>query len=315
MLEKSYEYHDDQSLRLDRYLSQRLDSYSRSEIAQWIKTGRVKVNKQVVKPSYRLNPMDKIALSIEEEQKLPIVGEPLDLDIVYEDEDLLVINKAKGMVVHPSKGHLSGTLVNALLAYAQKNHFTLSDLGDYYRPGIVHRLDKDTSGLMVVAKSDQAYQALLEDLANHQVDRKYLALIYGHLPDKQGTIDIPLRRHSKDRMRYVGDPLGKEAVTHFKQIAQAENYALLRLSLETGRTHQIRAHLAYLDHPVVDDPLYAKAYQQRFFSQQGQCLHAYEISFNHPITKEKLSFQVNPPMNFMTILDKALPNYDLQLEE
>ncbi|MCY3035802.1 MULTISPECIES: RluA family pseudouridine synthase [Aerococcus] len=314
MLEKSYEYHGDQNLRLDRYLSQRLDSYSRSEIAQWIKTGQVKVNKQVVKPSYRLSPMDKISLAIEEEQKLPIVGESLDLDIVYEDKDLLVINKAKGMVVHPSKGHLSGTLVNALLAYAQKSHFTLSDLGDYYRPGIVHRLDKDTSGLMVVAKSDQAYQALLEDLANHQVVRKYLALIYGHLPDKQGTIDIPLRRHPKDRMRYVGDPLGKEAVTHFKQIAQVENYALLRLSLETGRTHQIRAHLAYLDHPVVDDPLYAKAYQQRFFSQQGQCLHAYGLSFNHPITKEKLSFQVKPPKIFMNILDKALPNYDLHLE-
>ncbi len=275
--------------RIDTFLAEEL-SVSRTKIQNMI--DEIKVNDQTITKNYRLAEGDVITMPELVPESNEIVAEDIPLDIVYEDEDLMVINKASGMVVHPAPGNMSGTLVNALLA--------MGDMpGDEDRPGIVHRLDKDTSGLMIVAKSEFAYQKLIEMMAKKKVVRKYLALVDGIIPHETGTVDAPIGRDEANRQKMaVTATNSKEAVTHFRVLERFPNNTLLECTLETGRTHQIRVHMAYIDFPITNDILYGKNIIDKDF---GQMLHSYYIAFKHPRSKEQLSFEVKVPQDFEKI--------------
>lgn len=290
--------------RLDRYLSQELSQISRTQLKDWIKAGHVLVNGQVEKASYRLQVGDVIQVHPPqtEDKVAPPQAQALAVDIVYEDEDLLVVNKGKDMVVHPGGKHKDGTLVNALLAHVEENGESLAASPEVYRPGIIHRIDKDTTGLLVVAKSDLAFEQLSQQALNHSMERIYTALVYGQIVEDQASIKIPIRRHPKDRLRYEGHEEGRPAVTHFKVYTRFQDYTHVGLRLETGRTHQIRVHMQYIGHPLVDDPLYAREHKDQFFTKQGQFLHAGTLSFTHPRTMERLTFTVPLPEPYQEIL-------------
>ncbi|AMB94708.1 hypothetical protein AWM72_08045 [Aerococcus sanguinicola] len=285
--------------RLDRYLAEIYPQHSRSEIKTWIQQDEVKVNQGVVKASYKLEAGDVISVDLDQEdQVLHIEAEAIDLDIIYEDDAFSVVNKAQGQVVHPSPGHEGGTLVNALVYHCDH----LSDCGESFRPGIVHRIDKDTSGLLVVAKTNQAHQALTRQIQDKTLKREYLALVYGQIFEQSGTIDAGIRRHPVHRTRFEVSEEGRPARTHFRLLHQYSRYSLLALVLETGRTHQIRVHLDFIGHPVVDDPLYAKDHQQDFFDDKGQLLHARRLTLKHPVTGEEMCFEADLPDHFQKIL-------------
>ncbi|KAA9301994.1 MULTISPECIES: RluA family pseudouridine synthase [Aerococcus] len=285
--------------RLDRYLAELYPQHSRSAIKTWIQKGEVRVNQEKVKASYRLEAGDWVCVDLDQqEDSLHLEAEAIDLDIVYEDASILVVNKAQGQVVHPSPGHQSGTLVNALLYHCDH----LSDCGESFRPGIVHRIDKDTSGLLVVAKTNQAHQALSQQIQAKTLKREYLALVYGQIFERTGTIDAGIRRHPVHRTRFEVAEEGRPARTHFRSLKQYAKYSLLALALETGRTHQIRVHLDFIGHPVVDDPLYARDHKQDFFDQEGQLLHAHRLILQHPVSGEEMSFEAELPEHFKKIL-------------
>lgn len=306
-MQKEWDYSASSSKRLDHFLVEKANQYSRSQWGKWIKEGRVTVNDKVRKASYPLEEGDKVTFFPPEEKNVHLpLAEAMTLEIVYEDKDLLVVNKPSGLVVHPSKDHETGTLVNGLLAHVQAKGERLAHEGESFRPGIVHRIDKDTSGLLVMAKTEAAFEGLSDQIQSHQAKRSYLALAYGEVTSDQGTITYPLKRHPVDRMRYIADLEGKSAVTHYKRLSHSSDYTLLELDLETGRTHQIRAHLAAIHHPLVDDPLYAKSYRQHFFQQDGQCLHAYRLAFKHPISHEDLVFSVPLPATFRQLIVHTL---------
>ena len=281
--------------RIDSYLAEELD-LSRSKVQKLIKQELVTVNGKVVSNNYNVKLGDTIIVNDDLNYDISIKAEDIPLDIVYEDDDLLVINKASGMVVHPAPGHYTGTLVNALLY-----RFHLS-AGEVNRPGIVHRLDKDTSGLMLVAKNDKTHEALSKMIANKEVERHYLAIVDGVIKHDTGTIDAPIGRDISNRQKMaVTDINSKDAITHFRVLKRYSNNTLIECKLDTGRTHQIRVHLSYIGYPIVNDPLYGKSKNTTSF---GQFLHSKSIKFSHPITKKELYFECELPKEFQDYLNQ-----------
>lgn len=280
--------------RIDSYLAEEL-TLSRSKVQKLIKQGLVTVNGKVVVNNYIVKLGDIIIVNDDLNYDISIEAEDIPLDIVYEDDDLLVINKASGMVVHPAPGHYTGTLVNALL---YRFHLSARDTN---RPGIVHRLDKDTSGLMLVAKNDKTHEALSKMIANKEVERHYLAIVDGVIKHDTGTIDAPIGRDPNNRQKMaVTDVHGKESITHFKVLETFSNHTLVECILETGRTHQIRVHMAYIGYPVSNDPMYGRGKSTGF----GQMLHSKSIRFKHPTTGKELFFEVDPPKEFLDSLEQ-----------
>ena len=281
--------------RIDSYLATKLD-ISRSKIQKLIKEGKVLVNDKVISANYLVKLNDQIQVNDELNYEISVEPENIPLDIVYEDDDLLVINKASGMVVHPAPGHYTNTLVNALLY-----RFNITS-GDKMRPGIVHRLDKDTSGLMLVAKNEETHEKLSKMIGNKEVERRYLAITTGVIKTDTGTIDAPIGRDQRNRLKMqVTDVNAKEAITHFKVLKRYKANTLIECILETGRTHQIRVHLAYINYPIVNDPLYGK---EKDCTEFGQMLHSKSIRFNHPRTNKELYFEVEPPKEFKEKLEE-----------
>ncbi|KYD09962.1 RluA family pseudouridine synthase [Caldibacillus debilis] len=283
-------------MRIDKLLAGLDGEYSRSQIQDWITEGRVSVNGKVVKANYRVQEGDRIEWTVPEPEILDVRPEPMDLDIYYEDRDVIVVNKPRGMVVHPSPGHLNGTLVNGLLAHCRD----LSGINGVLRPGIVHRIDKDTSGLLMAAKNDFSHEHLARQLENKTVLRKYKAIVHGVIPHDYGTIDAPIGRDPKDRQSMAVVDSGKPAVTHFRVIERFDKYTLVECELETGRTHQIRVHMKYIGHPVAGDPKYGP---KRTLPIDGQALHAGVLGFAHPRTGEFLTFEAPPPEDFERLLN------------
>lgn len=280
--------------RIDSYLSSVTD-YSRNKISKAIKEELVFVNDKAVSASYKVKAGDVITFSIKEEE-IDVVPEKMDLDIVYEDEYLAIINKPSGMVVHPALGNYSHTLVNGLLY-----HFNKISNNNSIRPGIVHRLDKDTSGLMIVAKDDKTHELLSDMIKSREIDRRYLALVWGIVSHDRGRIEAPIGRDINNRQQYtVTDINGKDSITNFIVLERLKNVSLLECKLETGRTHQIRVHMNYIGHPIVNDPVYGR---RKVINDFGQMLHSYKLEFVHPITKKTLSFEQEPPLEFNKILN------------
>ena len=286
--------------RIDKFLSVLLESSSRSFIQKLIESEKVLVNGLVVNKKYKVNVDDEIKVLPGDLKPLDAQPEDIPLDIVYEDEHLLVVNKPRGMVVHPAPGNYSGTLVNALLFHCKDS---LSGINGILRPGIVHRIDKDTSGLLIVAKNDRAHIGLAQQIKEHSFTREYNAVIVGHLRDNEGTVNAPIGRNPKDRKKMcVTTQNSKNAVTHYKIIDDYEGYSHVSLKLETGRTHQIRVHMAHLGHPVAGDFVYGNDKKSAYLN--GQCLHAIKIGFVHPITGKYLEFTSDLPDYFKEFLRK-----------
>lgn len=289
--------------RLDKIVSQHCAHISRTQIQQWIKDGHIQVNGEKVKQNYKVREADHILIEEPEPEALNIIAEDLQLDIVYEDEDVCIVNKRRGMVVHPAKAHATGTLVNGLM-YQCKD---LSGINGVLRPGIVHRTDKDTSGLLMVAKNDQAHVSLVDQLVDKTVKRQYVALVHGHIPHNNGKIDAPIGRDEHDRQKMTVTDRGKDAITHFTVLERFEKYTLVQCELETGRTHQIRVHMNYIGHPLVGDPKYGVATTIPF---GGQVLHAQTIGFTHPATGEYVEFTKEPPADFQKLVNSIRNSID-----
>ena len=282
--------------RIDKLLPEFNNEWSRSQIQDLIKEDLVTVNEKVIKSNYKVKLNDLIIVTEKEVVEADIQPENLNLDIYYEDEDVAIVYKPKGMVVHPSPGHYSGTLVNGLM-YQIKD---LSGINGEIRPGIVHRIDKDTSGLLMIAKNDIAHRGLVEQLMDKSVKRKYTALVHGNIPHDYGTIDAPIGRNEKDRQSMDVVDNGKEAVTHFNVLEHFNDYTLIECQLETGRTHQIRVHMKYIGYPLVGDPKYGP---RKTLDIGGQALHAGVIGFEHPVTHEYIERQAELPKEFETLLE------------
>lgn len=280
--------------RLDKMLAEYTE-LSRVQANEEIKKGTVTVNEKKVKPKYIVKIGDVVNYEIPEEISLEYVAEDIPIDIIYEDEDVAVVNKPQGMVVHPSHGHPSQTLVNALLFHIKN----LSSINGVVRPGIVHRIDKDTSGLLMIAKNNQAHQILAQELKNKKSYRFYLAIVHGNLPNDRGVIEAPIGRSDKNRKKQAVKTGGKPALTRFEVLERFGDYTLVSLTLETGRTHQIRVHMAYIGHPIAGDPLYGP---RKTLKGHGQFLHAKTIGFTHPKTKQIKTFSVDPPEIFQETL-------------
>ncbi|WP_442599431.1 RluA family pseudouridine synthase [Neobacillus sp. D3-1R] len=292
---------DEKSDRIDKVISTLNDEWSRSQVQIWIKDGHVLVNGQKIKTNYKCNVDDKVEISIPEPEELDVVPEEMDLDIYYEDSDVLVVNKPKGMVVHPAPGHSSGTLVNGLMAHCKD----LSGINGVMRPGIVHRIDKDTSGLLMVAKNDLAHESLVNQLVAKTVTRKYKAVVHGHIPHDYGTIDAPLGRDPRDRQSMTIVDNGKHAVTHFHVLERFNDFTFVECQLETGRTHQIRVHMKYIGFPLAGDPKYGP---KKTLDIGGQALHAGLLGFNHPRTGEYVEFEAPLPSDFEELLENLRNN-------
>lgn len=287
--------------RLDKFLFAEIGDVSRSYIQKLIETGKITINEKSTNKKYNVVRGDVIRILIPDPEPIDILPEKIDLDIVYEDGDLLIVNKPKDMVVHPAAGNYTGTLVNALL-YHCKN--SLSGINGVLRPGIVHRIDKDTSGLLIVAKNDISHNFLSEQIKNHSFTREYEAMVYGNIKNDSGTITGNIGRHKTDRKKMavvIGS--GKPAVTHYEVLGRFGNYTHLKLKLETGRTHQIRVHLSHIGHPVVGDEVYANPRNNPFKFLKGQCLHARKIGFIHPTTKKYMEFTSDLPEYFKKVLE------------
>ena len=289
-----------QNKRIDTYLAEELD-ISRSQAQQWLNANLVAINGKEINKSYKICGEEEISVDIPSPVSYEVKAENIPLEIAYEDADLLVVNKPKGMVVHPAAGHYEGTLVNALLHHCGDS---LSGINGVLRPGIVHRIDMDTSGLLIVAKNDKAHQGLSEQIKEHSFSRIYEAVIVGHLKESNGTVDAPIGRHPIQRKKMAVTPTNsKSAITHYEVLAEFPGYSHVRLRLETGRTHQIRVHMAYLGHPVAGDTVYGAANQPKECRDlNGQCLHAREIGFIHPISGKELFFSSELPSYFVKFL-------------
>ena len=285
--------------RLDTYASSLDAVLSRSMCQKLIKENLIKVNGKNVKESYKVKEGDKIEITFEEPKETKAKPENIPLDVIYEDNDILVINKPKGMVVHPGNGNTDGTLVNAVLAYAKGS---LSGIGGEIRPGIVHRLDKDTSGLISVAKNDKAHINMSNEIKNHEVTKIYTALVKGNIVENEATIDMPIARSKQDRKKMSVDKDGKSAITHIKVIKRYGKYTLLRVKIDTGRTHQIRVHLSQIGHPVVGDEVYSNGKNE--FGVKGQMLHSTILEFKHPVTGKLLHLEAPLPQYFQDVINK-----------
>lgn len=283
--------------RVDKYISNTL-GYSRAFTEQLLADGKVMVNKTVAKKNVKLNIGDKITIEAFEPVEVDIKGSPIDLDIIYEDDDVIVINKQRGLVVHPAAGNYDNTLVNGLMYY-NKN---LSTINGELRPGIVHRIDKDTSGVIVVAKNDKAHNALASQFKDHTITRKYIALVVGNISEATGEIDLPIARDPKSRTKMAVVKTGKNAKTHYRVLENFEGFTLVECRLETGRTHQIRVHMQYIKHPLVGDPLYGS--NSAMFKKTGQYLHAGVLGFKHPTTGEYMEFHSELPEYLQEALEQ-----------
>ncbi|MBR1823486.1 MAG: RluA family pseudouridine synthase [Ruminococcus sp.] len=288
----------DKGARIDKFISDNIGELTRSAVHGLMEKGNILVDGRAVSKNYKLRIGDTVEVDIPEPEPMDALPEDIPLNIVYEDSDLLVVNKPKGMVVHPAHGNHTGTLVNALLHHCGES---LSGINGVIRPGIVHRIDKNTSGLLIVAKNDTAHLHLAEQIKEHSFTREYEAVASGYFKETEGTVDAPIGRHKTDRKKMcVTTENSRNAVTHYSVIKQYGGYAHVRLRLETGRTHQIRVHLAYIGHPVLGDDVYGKAYK----GIEGQCLHARKIGFIHPTTGEYMEFTSELPDYFVSILNK-----------
>ncbi|EOZ5813273.1 RluA family pseudouridine synthase [Enterococcus hirae] len=283
--------------RIDKVLTGLFNDYSRSQIQLWLKDGAVSVNGQVVKANYKVKKNDEIVIAVPEPETLSIEEEDIPLEIVYEDEAVAVVNKPQGMVVHPSAGHPNGTMVNALMYHVKD----LSSINGVIRPGIVHRIDKDTSGLLMVAKNDLAHESLAKQLKDKTSLRKYVALVHGVIPHEKGTINAPIGRSKVNRKMQAVREDGKPAVTHFNVLERFNDFTLVELTLETGRTHQIRVHMKYIGYPLAGDPVYGPS---KTLKGNGQFLHAKLLGFTHPITGQKMVFEAPLPTIFEKTLEK-----------
>ncbi|WP_232698418.1 RluA family pseudouridine synthase [Brevibacillus daliensis] len=295
MTEQTFERYDwtvektDAGERIDKFIVCKEQEWSRSQIQAWVKEGRVTVNETPVKNNYKVQEDDEISLRVPPLKEMTILPEEMDLDIVYEDSDVVVVNKQRGLVVHPAPGHYSGTLVNGLLAHCKD----LSGINGVMRPGIVHRIDKDTSGLLMIAKNDKAHAGLAAQLKEHTVNRKYVALVHEEIPHEMGTIDAPIGRDPKNRQQMaVVFENSKPAVTHFIVMERFKDFTLVELKLETGRTHQIRVHMKYIGYPLAGDPKYGP---KNTLELDGQALHAKLLGFTHPRTGEYMEFEAPMP--------------------
>lgn len=286
-----------QKQRLDKYVTEMMgEEVSRSQIQLWIDQGHVTVNGRTAKANHKLSEREAVEVRVPAPESVDIVPEDIPLNVVYEDSDVIVVNKPRGMVVHPAVGHSSGTLVNALMFHCKD----LSGINGELRPGIVHRIDKDTSGLLMAAKNDKAHTSLAEQLKEHSVSRIYTALVHGNIAHDHGTVDANLGRDPHDRKMFtVVSSGGKHAITHFNVAERFGDYTLLELKLETGRTHQIRAHMKFINHPLVGDPMYGRSGGLRL---QGQALHAAALGFTHPTTGERLEFSASIPTDLEELL-------------
>ncbi|WP_043933399.1 RluA family pseudouridine synthase [Bacillus sp. EB01] len=283
--------------RIDKVVASLNEEWSRTQVQAWIKEGNVLVNQKPVKTNYKCALNDVIEVTIPDPEELDVVPEPMDFDIYFEDSDVLVVNKPKGMVVHPAPGHLTGTLVNGLMHHCKD----LSGINGVLRPGIVHRIDKDTSGLLMVAKNDMAHESLVNQLVEKTVTRKYKAIVHGTIPHDYGTVDAPLGRDARDRQSMTVVDGGKHAVTHFHVLERLGDFTFIECQLETGRTHQIRVHMKYIGYPLVGDPKYGP---KKTLDLGGQALHAGILGFKHPRTGEYLEFEAPLPTYFDKFLDE-----------
>lgn len=289
---------EDSQQRLDSYIAKELDEVSRSYVQKLIKDNLVYVNNNHVKPSYTTKEGDYVKVELPKPKKIEIVAENIHLSIVYEDEDIVIINKPQNMVVHPAPGNYTGTLVNGLLYHIDN----LSSINGVIRPGIVHRLDKDTSGLLIIAKNDKAHRNISEDLKERNIKRSYVALVHGNISKESDTINAPIGRHPVDRKKMtVTKRNSKEAISHYKVLDRFDDYTLVEVNLETGRTHQIRVHMAYINHPIVGDQVYSKGKNE--FGLSKQMLHAYKLGFTHPKTGKYMEFETELPESFKKVIE------------
>lgn len=289
------------TVRIDKYLSDCIEDLSRSYLQKLLKEGRVSVNGQPVKSNYKVSGGEIITLEIPEAVEPEIVPEELELDILYEDKDIILINKPKGMVVHPAAGHYTGTLVNGLMAHCRED---LSGINGVMRPGIVHRIDMDTTGVLIVCKNDASHNAIAEQLKVHSITRKYYAIVHGVIKEEEGTVNAPIGRHPTDRKRMsINEKNGKEAVTHYRVIRRYRRFSYIECQLETGRTHQIRVHMASIGHPLLGDQVYGPS-KCPFTGLQGQTLHAGVLGIQHPSTGEYMEFHAPLPEYFEELLRK-----------
>lgn len=284
--------------RIDSFISSIDQDISRSTAQRLIEEENIKVNGKKIKDSYKVKLNDEIEIMVPDAKEINLKAQAIPLNIIYEDNDIIVINKPKGMVVHPANGNLDRTLVNAVMAICKDS---LSGIGGEIRPGIVHRLDKDTSGAIIVAKNDKAHIHLSEQLKNHEVKKTYIALVRGIIKENEASINMPIARSTKDRKKMAVDKKGKEAITHFRVLGRYKNkYTLLEINIETGRTHQIRVHLSHIGFPIVGDEIYSNGKNE--WGIKGQCLHAWKIEFLHPITKKRISLEAEIPKYFQEII-------------
>ena len=289
---------DEENIRLDSYIAKKYNKLSRTMIQKLIEEGNILVNGNKKKLSYKVSLNDEITINVPEAEETDIKPENIPLDIIYEDDDIIVINKPKGLVVHPANGNPDGTLVNAIMAICKES---LSGIGGKIRPGIVHRLDKDTSGILIVAKNDKAHINLSNQIKNREMKKIYIALVRGVVNENEATIDMPIGRSTKDRKKMAVRKDGKEAITHFKVLKRFPKYTLLEVKIDTGRTHQIRVHMAEIGHPVVGDVVYSNG--KNDFGVVGQMLHAKSLDFKHPITGKQMHLEAELPKYFKDILE------------
>lgn len=288
--------------RLDSFIASKKNDITRTTAQRLIEKGNILVNNKKVKVSYKILENDVISIIPEEIKEVKIIPQEIPIETIYEDSDIVVVNKPKGMVVHPANGNIDGTLVNAILSKCKDS---LSGIGGEIRPGIVHRIDKDTSGLLIIAKNDKAHVNMSEQIKKHEVKKTYIALVRGIVKANEATINIPISRSLSDRKKMAVNKKGKEAITHFKVLERFDKYTLLELNIETGRTHQIRVHLSYIGHPIIGDYIYSNGKNE--FGVVGQCLHAQKLSFCHPITNCSMELEAPLPNYFKNII-KELEN-------
>ena len=290
---------EEKGKRLDTYISSVDTDITRTSAQRLIEDGNILVNGKNVKVSYKIQENDKISVEIPEPKQIELKAQNIPIEIIYEDSDIIVVNKPKGMVVHPANGNPDGTLVNAIMAICKDS---LSGIGGEIRPGIVHRIDKDTSGLLIVAKNDNSHVKMSEQIKNHEVKKTYIALVRGVFKENEATIDMPIGRSISDRKKMAVNKNGKDAITHIKVLKRFDKYTLLQVNIETGRTHQIRVHLSHIGYPIVGDYTYSNGKNE--FDVVGQCLHAQKLEFKHPITQKDMCLEAELPQYFKDILDK-----------
>lgn len=290
---------EEKGKRLDTYIPSVDTDITRTSAQRLIEDGNILVNGKNAKVSYKIQENDKISVEIPEPKQIELKAQNIPIEIIYEDSDIIVVNKPKGMVVHPANGNPDGTLVNAIMAICKDS---LSGIGGEIRPGIVHRIDKDTSGLLIVAKNDNAHVKMSEQIKNHEVKKTYIALVRGVFKENEATIDMPIGRSTSDRKKMAVNKNGKNAITHIKVLKRFDKYTLLQVNIETGRTHQIRVHLSHIGYPIVGDYTYSNGKNE--FDVIGQCLHAQKLEFKHPITQKDMCLEAELPQYFKDILDK-----------